>query len=74
MQGQKFKEGDVVELKSRGPKMTVREYVKKTDMQGTEIGIDVVCTWFSGDEMMSGNFKEGQLMIDQKSGGGVSYL
>ncbi|MEQ6120992.1 DUF2158 domain-containing protein [Reichenbachiella sp. MALMAid0571] len=37
--GQKFKSGDVVYLKSGGPKMTVKNYEP-------EGGNEVICTWF----------------------------
>ena len=45
--------GQVVRLKSGGPKMTV-----KYQRQG-----DWICTWFSGDEMKEGAFDKGQLEI-----------
>ena len=41
-----FKTGDIVQLKSGGPKMTV-----KTAKKG-----EVTCTWFSGSKQQSGWF------------------
>lgn len=46
---QQFKVGDIVELKSGGPKMTVKsEY--------TAYG-GVVCQWFSGKKLEIGTFE-----------------
>jgi uncharacterized protein YodC (DUF2158 family) len=46
-----FQEGDVVQLKSGGPKMTV---------EGYEDGL-VVCVWFEEKTRKSSSFKEGTL-------------
>lgn len=48
-----IKKGDVVKLKSGGPKMTVR---------GTTSGL-WICSWFSGEEMKEGMFSAEQLEI-----------
>ena len=46
-----FKSGDLVQLKSGGPKMVVDRYVKKR----------VCCQWFSGGKLQSGSFPEASL-------------
>ncbi len=46
-----FKEGDIVVLKSGGPRMTVSHY---------DVGM-VVCTWFVGTEQKHGTFNEATL-------------
>ena len=70
--------GDVVQLKSGGPKMTIQriigfdknnfglkaadEYLK---MRGFSDG-DVVCQWFEGNNLQDGTFKVASLkMIDE---------
>ena len=51
----KFKAGDVVVLKSGGPKMTVQGYLKTEDTK-------LSCTWFNDDkERLSDNFYESNL-------------
>lgn len=64
----KFKTGELVQLKSGGPKMTVRrilgssedvsfqmidDYIKK--IKGFNDG-DVICQWFEGNELKDGAF------------------
>jgi len=50
-----LKEGDVVELKSGGPKMTVKS--PKAGMSGNE----VICQWFDGKELKNGSFRADSL-------------
>ena len=49
-----FKTGDVVQLKSGGPKMTVRDY--------SSDGTGLHCQWFAGSKLESGYFPEGSLI------------
>ncbi len=71
----KYAIGDVVQLKSGGPSMTVQRIIgsdnsnfmiKAADefmkTQGFSEG-DVVCQWFSGNKLESGTFKVDSLMI-----------
>ena len=46
-----FQDGDVVKLKSGGPRMTVEGY--EDDL--------VICVWFEGTERKSATFKEATL-------------
>jgi len=48
-----FQEGDLVQLKSGGPRMTV---------EGYEDGL-VVCVWFEGNNRKSNVFKEATLKM-----------
>lgn len=69
----KFKQGDVVVLNSGGPKMTVKEYVVKGDLDGVLEGkkhlkpseetslVEVV--WFENDKKKKGTFDEDLLSI-----------
>ena len=52
----KFKSGDVVVLKSGGPKMTVAQY---------ETEKEISCIWFNGNEKEGGLFLEDQLELDE---------
>ena len=45
-----FKTGDIVQLKSGGPKMTIKDPI---DPNLTE---DVLCQWFAGHKLESGYF------------------
>lgn len=49
---QKWKIGDVVQLKSGGPPMTVRGYEK---------GTDVICQWIDGKKPYTERYHEDQL-------------
>jgi uncharacterized protein YodC (DUF2158 family) len=50
----RFKVGDIVQLKSGGPDMTVKEYGLDPD--------DVWCQWFGGRKLEVGQFPEGSLI------------
>lgn len=57
-----FEIGDVVQLRSGGPKMTVHGVVSDGD---------VVCQWFESDELHEGNFPNEALnRIEQVAVGG----
>lgn len=47
-----FKEGDIVQLKSGGPKMTV---------QDPDYGDSITCSWFAGSKLENGVFKPNTL-------------
>ena len=51
---QTFKSGDLVQLKSGGPKMVVDRYVKRR----------VCCQWFSGENLQSASFSEVSLQSE----------
>lgn len=51
---QKFKPGDIVQLKSGGPSMTVRAY-EPTD------GDEVTCGWFEGNTLYEKAFHQDML-------------
>lgn len=64
-----YKVGDVVQLKSGGPQMTIQRILGYNDSnfmikaadefmktQGFTNG-DLVCQWFNGNKLESGNFK-----------------
>jgi len=48
-----YKEGDILQLNSGGPKMT---YSGSTDQYGK-----MYCQWFAGSKLESGYFKPGML-------------
>jgi uncharacterized protein YodC (DUF2158 family) len=52
-EGPRFNTGDIVQLKSGGPRMTVAE----TDQWG------VTCQWFAGSKLSRGKFREDQLEV-----------
>lgn len=56
MSEQKFKTGDVVYLKSGGPKMTITTY-EPVD------GVDVICTWFNNNELIEKSFNQEVLKV-----------
>ncbi len=57
MSGQKFKAGDLVQLKSGGPQMVVEQYVEKS-WDSSHL---YRCTWFSGAKHNSESFAEAAL-------------
>ena len=60
MNGEKqFNDGDVVTLRSGGPKMTVNGYM--------EFG-EVHCQWFEGNELKKGFFAEDSLAVLKHNG------
>ncbi|OQA65025.1 MAG: hypothetical protein BWY38_02793 [Ignavibacteria bacterium ADurb.Bin266] len=65
----KFKEGDIVRLKSGGPDMTVEGYVKQRNDSLTEFYNfnRIICTWFNGKEMQSNEFKPDSIEIKPKT-------
>ena len=54
MPGEKFKAGDLVQLKSGGPKMVVEQFQDYREYYE--------CTWFSGAKHNSQKFKEEALV------------
>ena len=54
--------GDVVMLKSGGPKMTVSNY-PFMDICGNENENVAECNWFEGDRLVHGTFKVETLMV-----------
>ncbi len=51
----KFKQGDIVQLKSGGPVMTVCNVFSD--------GTNNRCQWFSGKKLETGDFPEGALIV-----------
>jgi uncharacterized protein YodC (DUF2158 family) len=49
-----FQLGDIVRLKSGGPKMTVRKLM----------GVGVDCVWFEGNSLAGGSWFESYLLIN----------
>lgn len=63
----KFQVGDVVQLKSGGPAMTVSFVGEKKFAHGQVVPI-VACTWFEREKVNSETFKPEMLKnIDQKA-------
>lgn len=56
----RFKTGDIVQLKSGGPRMTVRGYDMLATLNG---GPSVQCQWFAGAKLSSGHFEEESLNL-----------
>ena len=52
-----FKAGDVVELKSGGPDMTIARIIPPGERRAEE----ACCTWFDGTEVKSRNFEVSSL-------------
>lgn len=50
----KFKAGDIVQLKSGGPQMTINQVVEPDN----EEPIYIDCVWFSGKKLEGGRFLE----------------
>ena len=59
MAGDKFKAGDLVQLKAGGPKMVVEKFINFAD--------EYQCSWFSGAKHNSQRFSEEALMLFQES-------
>ncbi len=57
MSGQKFKAGDLVQLKSGGPQMVVEKF------GGYGHSDTYLCTWFSGAKHNSNHFAEEALKL-----------
>ena len=56
---EKFKTGDIVQLKSGGPKMTVHSYATRYSPSEPNT---VHCQWFAGAKMSNGVFPEDALV------------
>ncbi|WP_027177117.1 YodC family protein [Desulfovibrio aminophilus] len=52
----KYKVGDIVQLRSGGPEMTVKE-IPDNDLFSNYY----ICQWFAGKKLASGNFQEESL-------------
>ncbi|MCX4170686.1 MULTISPECIES: YodC family protein [Paraburkholderia] len=52
----KFKIGDIVQLKSGGPEMTVNDIPR-------EYSDYYICQWFAGKKLESGNFNAASLKL-----------
>lgn len=59
MDQEEFKVGDVVQLKSGGPKMTIED-IGNYSFAGTEI--KAKCVWFEGTKQKEGVFAPATLM------------
>lgn len=57
----KFSAGDVVQLKSGGPSMTIDSHDDATD--------EYVCSWFDKSERMQARFQEPVLKLIEKNDG-----
>ncbi len=51
----KFKKGDIVVLKSGGPKMTVNDYAWQGNYQSNDT---LICHWFDGNELKQSTFDQ----------------
>lgn len=56
----KFKKGDIVNLKSGSPKMTVDDYAWHGNYQSHDV---VICFWFDGNEKKIGEFNQESVVI-----------
>jgi uncharacterized protein YodC (DUF2158 family) len=63
MAQQKFKTGDIVQLISGGPKMTVKEYSESLSEDSPD---RVICQWFAGSKLEQGHFPEDSLQVPEK--------
>lgn len=54
-----YEEGDVVQLKSGGPKMTVTKFVENY-YDG-----EIVCKWFAGNTLKNGCFPADSLTMEE---------
>ncbi len=57
----RFKTGDIVKLKSGGPKMTVKDDVQVPEFGFSEMTTEVRCQWFAGNKLQEGHFSEDSL-------------
>lgn len=68
---QKYKTGDVVLLKSGGPKMTVKEYTQDFTLAPGVREVEAVsCQWFAGSKQEQAIFPEDSLepvVVEKKS-------
>jgi uncharacterized protein YodC (DUF2158 family) len=55
-----FKVGDIVTLKSGGPRMTVQRVIEKSDRQPDEI---IECQWFDKNTLKEASFPPDSLKI-----------
>lgn len=61
----KYKTGDIVQLKSGGPNMTV-ENVNDTAYGGLPVdAVTYGCQWFSGKKLEFGTFPEDSLIVPE---------
>lgn len=59
-----FKKGDVVRLKSGGPRMTIEDIADFSDSGGPDDG--VVCVWFEGPKPQKKTFDRAVLEPDKQ--------
>lgn len=65
MTEKKFQIGDIVLLKSGGPKMTVTKHVGTTPFSGpSQYTGNVECTWFIDNELKRGTFPQDSLELE----------
>lgn len=65
----KFKDGDVVRLKSGGPKMTISWLDLQLNPETNEFDLysgQVLCEWFDDKELKHQKFRQDSLEIDGK--------
>jgi len=70
METEEINIGDVVTLKSGGPKMTVKKYVwdpKKGDYDKNQVN----CSWFENEKVVEHSFQISQLT--KPKGGGAKF-
>jgi len=74
MSNTKFKSGDVVRLKSGGPKMTVRNYklIQPFDGKAYPSDTDIECDWFEGNNLKHAIFGQETLEIEDSSDSHIS--
>ena len=67
-QGKQFKVGDVVQLKSGGPQMTVKNY----GQYGYNVEEECLCVWFEKDTVKEAVFAEALLKKANEAVGAVN--